>query len=51
MPLPVSCAVDVEIVAEFQMEGRNRVRSEGTDEILKLKVAAAVLGKGYEAFK
>jgi alkylation response protein AidB-like acyl-CoA dehydrogenase len=24
---------------------------EGTDEILKLKVAAAVLGKGYEAYK
>ena len=24
---------------------------EGTDEILKLKVAAAVLGKEYEAFK
>ncbi len=24
---------------------------EGTDEILKLKIAAAVLGKGYEAFK
>jgi alkylation response protein AidB-like acyl-CoA dehydrogenase len=23
---------------------------EGTDEILKLKIAAAVLGKGYEAF-
>jgi alkylation response protein AidB-like acyl-CoA dehydrogenase len=24
---------------------------EGTDEILRLKIAAAVLGKGYEAFK
>ena len=24
---------------------------EGTDEILKLKIAAAVLGKEYEAFK
>src|SRR5262249_17814173 len=24
---------------------------EGTDEILKLKIAAAVLGKGYEAYK
>jgi alkylation response protein AidB-like acyl-CoA dehydrogenase len=24
---------------------------EGTDEILKLKIAAAVLGKGYEAFR
>jgi alkylation response protein AidB-like acyl-CoA dehydrogenase len=24
---------------------------EGTDEILKLKVAAAVLGKEYEAYK
>ena len=24
---------------------------EGTDEILKLKIAASVLGKGYEAFK
>ncbi len=24
---------------------------EGTDEILKLKIAAAVLGKQYEAFK
>ena len=24
---------------------------EGTDEILKLKIAAAILGKEYEAFK
>ena len=24
---------------------------EGTDEILKLKIAAAVLGKEYEAYK
>ena len=24
---------------------------EGTDEILKLKIAASVLGKDYEAFK
>jgi hypothetical protein len=24
---------------------------EGTDEVLKLKIAASVLGKGFEAFK